>query len=420
MQLSQPKERRAKLLESNLIYVSMFGDCSIEYQGRVIDCSTIRSKKVWALLHFLIFNRNREISREELIELVYSPDDSSNPQNALKTLVHRCRSVLAPLAYADTKLMILQQDRAYKWNAALPLSLDAERFDELYERCRSLDFKSGEAFELCREALSLYRGDFLPKDDSAWVSALRERYRSRYLELVRFAISELSAREEYDELVLVCRNALSLFRYDEYLYCSLMTALVKQGKTQIAMSVYERTTKLFFTELGITPSDELQTIYRQIIRSTQNVELDINVIKNKLKENIENSGAFFCEYEFFKDIYHIASLIRMRTGITVQLCLFSVVSSSGLPLPTKQLNSTMERLKTTISSNLRRGDIFARYSVSQFIILLPLATLENAIVIAERILASFYHRLPKSGISVSYSLSEVDPEARRLLDKELK
>ena len=395
-------------MEFNSIYVTMLGDCSLEYKDSIIDQSALRSKKIWSLLQFLIYNRNRELSRDELLELVYAEGGSSNPQNALKTLMHRCRSVLEQLGYADSKLMIIQQNGCYKWNKALPLILDAERFDALYDEFTAAEEGSATAFDRCRAALALYKGDFLAKTQSAWAEPLRERYKTRYLTLVQAAISMMSMREDYDELVLVCRNALSANRYDESLYLTLMTALIKQGKPHIAMSVYERATKLFYNELGVTPSDELQAIYRQIVRSTQNVELDINIIKEKLREDSENGGAFFCEYEFFKDIYRLEVRSAQRTGKPGHLCLLTIVSSNEKHLSAKALNHMMEKLIFQVEENLRRGDVFARYSVCQLILLLPFTSSENAAQIAQRISRAFDSVNTHVGSSLSYSVQPID------------
>lgn len=397
-------------MNNSVIKVSMLGDSSIEYNDKIIDHGTMRSKKIWSLLQFLIYNREREITSEELLALVYAEGSSANPQNALKTLMHRCRSVLDGLGCTDSKLMIIQQNGSYKWNKSLPLSLDAERFSSLYDDYFAAE-GSADAFELCREALSLYKGDFLARFSLSWAQPLRERYKARYLTLVRSAIKILSEREEYDELVLVCRSAININRYDESLYLALMNALIMQGKPNIAMSVYNSVNKFFYRELGITPSDELARIYRQIVRSTQNVELDIGVIKQKLRESSENRGAFFCEYEFFKDIYRLEVRSAKRTEKFGHICLLTIVSSGEKSLSAKALSHIMEKLISQVDENLRRGDVFSRYSVCQLILLLPMTNSENALQIALRIANSFDKVNTHLGCSLTYSISPIDSAA---------
>ena len=58
---------------------------------------------------------------------------------------------------------------------------------------------------------------------------------------------------------------------------------------------------------------------------------------------------------------------------------------------------------------LRAGDVYARYSVSQYIIMLAAANYENCTMIGERILKGFRNAKPKLNVSVSYMLSELEP-----------
>jgi GGDEF domain-containing protein len=51
----------------------------------------------------------------------------------------------------------------------------------------------------------------------------------------------------------------------------------------------------------------------------------------------------------------------------------------------------MDKLQDCISLSLRKGDIYAKYSISQFITLLPSNTYESANMVMERI-AKRFHR----------------------------
>lgn len=54
-----------------------------------------RSRKVWLLLAYMIYNRDRTVSQEELVEVLWGKEPrSSNPTSALKTTFHRVRSLL--------------------------------------------------------------------------------------------------------------------------------------------------------------------------------------------------------------------------------------------------------------------------------------------------------------------------------------
>ena len=81
------------------------------------------------------------------------------------------------------------------------------------------------------------------------------------------------------------------------------------------------------------------------------------------------------------------------------LQLWTVACREEYGLVPEKLSDAMERLKTAIHEALRRGDIFAQYSVSQYIIILPDITEENAEMVGKRILALYNNHKEKMGSS---------------------
>lgn len=80
------------------IRVQMLGRFCIGAGDREIDNSGDRSHKVWLLLAYMIYDRDRAITQEDLIRLLWGEEESSsNPLNALKTMFHRVRTTLNQL-----------------------------------------------------------------------------------------------------------------------------------------------------------------------------------------------------------------------------------------------------------------------------------------------------------------------------------
>lgn len=72
---------------SEAIQVQMLGEFTIRYGDCVISDSNDRSHRVWSLLAYLLVNRSREFTQEELINLCWSGGTgSSDPANALKSV----------------------------------------------------------------------------------------------------------------------------------------------------------------------------------------------------------------------------------------------------------------------------------------------------------------------------------------------
>ena len=111
--------------------VWMLGEFSISMGEARIDDSGNRSRKVWLLLAYMIYNRNRPVSQEELISLLWGEDTgSTNPVNALKTMLHRVRTMLNQLDPTAGHSLIVRRGGSYAWNTDFDVDLDVERFDE--------------------------------------------------------------------------------------------------------------------------------------------------------------------------------------------------------------------------------------------------------------------------------------------------
>ncbi len=69
----------------------------------------------------------------------------------------------------------------------------------------------------------------------------------------------------------------------------------------------------------------------------------------------------------------------------------------------------MDELGSSIRNSLRRGDVYSRYSVSQYLMLLPTATYENGEMVLKRIIQNFKKEYSRKDLSITYSLQSVLP-----------
>ena len=175
------------------------------------------------------------------------------------------------------------------------------------------------------------------------------------------------------------------------------------------MEHYTRTVDMFYNEFAITPSAHLKELYN-IIRDTKHgITTDLTVIQEILKEDSRINGAFYCEYAVFRDIYQLESRAIERTGDSIFLCLLTLSDLNGKILKQSILTKAMDELNTAICRSLRRGDVYSRYSVSQFMLLLPTSTYENGEMVLKRISQNFRKKYTRKDLMLTYSLQAVVP-----------
>lgn len=387
------------------LQVQMLGQFTLRYGDRTISDSDDRSRRVWSLLAYMLYNHGRSFAQEELIRLYWSNSEkSADPGNALKSIFHRIRIALDKLQPGLGRLLIRRKAGRYFWNNVMPLSLDIEDFEAHFHAAEAAGDDDVRLTEY-QAALALYAGDPLPRmTDEIWTIPIVAYYHSLYTRAAAGAIELLEKQERTAEAVALCRRAIHIEPYQEDLYEHLMRGLLRTGDMKGAMSVYEEMNELLLAHFGVMPSETLRTLYRQATRTVNDRTLTMDEVCSQLEEPAPHGGAMVCEYDFFKILYRAEARSIARNGHSANICLLSVSGKDGEMLARRSLDPAMNNLQVLVQNNLRRGDVIARCSISQYIILLPQANYENSRMVADRLVSAFYRRYPHSPARLRYTV----------------
>lgn len=387
------------------LQVQMLGQFTLRYGDRTISDSDDRSRRVWSLLAYMLYNHGRSFAQEELIHLYWSNNEkSADPGNALKSIFHRIRTALDKLQPGLGRLLIRRKAGRYFWNNVMPLSLDIEDFEAHFHAAEAAGDDDVRLAEY-QAALALYAGDPLPRvTDEIWTIPIVAYYHSLYTRAAAGAIELLEKQERTVEAVALCRRAIHIEPYQEDLYEHLMRGLLRTGDMKGAMSVYEEMSEQLFAHFGVMPSETLRTLYRQATRTVNDRTLTMDEVCSQLAEPAPHGGAMVCEYDFFKILYRAEARSIARNGHSANICLLSVSGKDGEMLARRSLDPAMNNLQVLVQNNLRRGDAIARCSISQYIILLPQANYENSHMVADRLVSAFYRRYPHSPARLRYTV----------------
>lgn len=387
------------------LQVQMLGQFTLRYGDRTISDSDDRSRRVWSLLAYMLYNHGRSFAQEELIHLYWSNSEkSADPGNALKSIFHRIRTALDKLQPGLGRLLIRRKAGRYFWNNAMPLSLDIADFEAHFHAAEAAGDDDVRLAEY-QAALALYAGDPLPRmTDEIWTIPIVAYYHSLYTRAAAGAIELLEKQERTAEAVALCHQAIHIEPYQEDLYEHLMHGLLRTGDMKGAMSVYEEMSELLFAHFGVMPSETLRTLYRQATRTVNDRTLTMDEVCSQLAEPAPHGGAMVCEYDFFKILYRAEARSIARNGHSANICLLSISGKDGEMLARRSLDPAMNNLQVLVQNNLRRGDVIARCSISQYIILLPQANYENSRMVADRLVSAFYRRYPHSPARLRYTV----------------
>lgn len=377
-------------MEKNLLRIDMFGGLRVCCGEKMLSEAGNRISKPMELLILLVLNRNAKVSNEQLMEALWEEDEVENPAGALKNAAYSLRKSLQSLCPEGS--FVITRERQYCWNPETPVELDVERFGEQYHLA-SAEGEPEVRLEQCRRTIALYTGDFLPGlADRHWVIPRGSAFRQQYLDVTTTAASLLLARrtkEAAEEALAICNRAVLIEPLDENLYLRLFAAMQQLGMKTAVLKYYPVVANMFFDELGEPLPASLRAVYQWASESSNAAADDILHIQKDLDEVTRDSrpirGAYFCQYEVFKHMYHMVVRSATRTGGCVALFLVTFLPVHGQAVPKEELTRVMLSMKAEIQGVLRKGDVFSRYSRNQYVLMLSVRSMEDSRVVEGRL-----------------------------------
>lgn len=390
--------------------IQLFGGFSMRCGRRVLKEEQNRMHQVWNCLQYLITHRMEQITQAVLIEALWPNGDITEPTNALKNIIYRVRTVLSEAFPEEKRSFILSSRGCYSWNNSITYYVDAERFERLIRQAQLPEQNSASRELLLKEALSLYTGGLLPRTTGErWSTPLRTYYRHLFLNASILLTQQCMNEQKYEAALTIARKATEMEPYDESIHALLIQALAGTGDYKGAMEHYDRVSELFYNTLGTRVSSTISDLYNQIAKPVEKVATDIALIQQSLRGTVSRDGPFFCEYNLFKSIYGTYSYLIARTGQSMSLLLLTISDTQGQVPPARQLAVAMETLRSATANTLRRSDIVARFSPSQYILLLCGTTKENCDIISNRVRTKFEENCVSTDICLTQTACPVLP-----------
>lgn len=379
--------------KKQMLTVKSLGKFQITYGEHILNDELLRSDMLKKLFMYMVTHRGHPASVQELSEALWHDDEVDNPAGALKNLMYRLRTVLKKYISAD-KFIITSQG-SYAWNNEIPIELDASIFEE-YCKIANKAKNEAEVLHNYESAVALYKGEFMENSlDHHWAVTLSTYYHSMFLNAVK-ELAELYLKlERYQDIEDLSVYALKMDRVDEELYCYNIMALIKSNKYELAMKRYDEAVKTLQDTLGVHNPPGLQKVQQELLKMNKGTGPEaLENIHDDMIEEEESVGVYFCGYPIFKEVYRLEVRKNARLGEAEYIVLFTVELNNRLSADNDKMKKFlveqgMKNLKNTLKKVLRIGDVAARYSDSQFIVLLPTCTYESSVAVAKRVTENF-------------------------------
>jgi DNA-binding SARP family transcriptional activator len=392
----------------HVLHVHMLGDLTFAYEDRKIDCLSNRSKLIWTILAYLIYNRGKLVRTEELISIAGNSSKNVNPSNAMRTAIFRARQMLDELVGNTEHTFLISQNGGYMWKPDIPTVIDFVEFEGLMAELED----HPDDYKRMLAAFWLYDGRFLSLQSSElWVIPLQTYYHKLYETLLGRMLPVLEKDKKYFDAICVCRKTLLLDPFVERNYRNLMRFLLLNNEREEVIKVYKDLSKMLMSGFGALPDQDSRALYCEALSTCPSEPLLPEEVMCLLDEQEQVRGALVCDYDFFKILYQAHARSIERTGIAIHTAVVSL-KSDGKGGGRNDLSHAMDLLEQTMRTSLRRGDVITRCSASQFIVMLLSADLENSRKVCERFIAAFKSNYQNSHYWIEYSVYPVRTGAR--------
>jgi len=374
----------------------------------IADDANSRRQKMWTLLEYLAVFRDRCVTAEELIDVLYQDEGTGDPLNSLRILVYRTRAKLESAIPGTGAGLIISVGSGYGMDRRADISMDAEKFEDIFRETRREEMTDAVRLDRLMQAAALYRGRFLPRSSvERWVIPLDTYFHSEYLAVCAECCAILEEQKRWGEIISLCKEAVLRDPYAENIHIALMTALACSGARDAAEQHYKNLTDMYFRDFGIPPSETLSEFHGRMRNAAAGEVQRLDDVKFSLDESAENRGALECALEVFRQIYRLKACEYGRTGEPTEFVLLTLPAGKK-----KNIDVVMVSLGEVIRTTLRSGDVFARYSRTQYALLLQSVNAEAAGRVMERFRKNCLQKLPGYGAKLRYgrySLNWRDP-----------
>lgn len=142
-----------------------------------------------------------------------------------------------------------------------------------------------------------------------------------------------------------------------------------------------------------------------------NEVIDLSQLKGFINEKAALDGPFNVEYNSFKNIYRFLKRYVQRTGSKIQILLFTIKDLSLLEeVNNLELNKAMLVLEDCIKDSLRKNDVSAKYTKSQYLVILMDVDNVNRQMVVDRIMKNFNENNNNLNILLKYDIEELTSE----------
>jgi SARP family transcriptional regulator, regulator of embCAB operon len=249
-----------------VLRVYLAGQLGIELAGRFLAGGDMPLRQGRLAFAYLACERERAVTREELAGAIWGDQLPAAWDSGLTALISKLRSAFGRLDLGGHA--VLRTTEGGYWMCLQPSSwVDLEIARRSLHNAESAgaatSFKT--AYGDAVVAATILRRPFLEGHDEPWIHSRRQILHAQRVRALDCLVDALAWNGELTLALAHADEVIGLEPYRERGYQRLMRLHAQMGDRAEALRVFERCRTLLSEELGVDPSPDTVSVYRELL-----------------------------------------------------------------------------------------------------------------------------------------------------------
>ncbi|MFI5211431.1 MAG: BTAD domain-containing putative transcriptional regulator [Ignavibacteria bacterium] len=273
------------------IRVNLFGKSDVRIRGRLVEDAEWSKKKWKFIFIYLMLAVKKELTKDRIIDTFYPDTPIDSADNIFHQIISKFRN-LGKMSY-DNKLevelskkdikpakgktskkpagepktipsLVNYEDKILKINEDFRFNIDSEELVKIY-RLLPIESSHVKKVHLQKQAIELYKGDFMEGSYDTWCEELRTKYKSYFVSISEELIKILFMEEDHNGVLHYSENLLRFDKLNLVAYEYMIGSLIKLNKPQLAKERYTQLNRYYKNEYGENPPGNLKSKIESII-----------------------------------------------------------------------------------------------------------------------------------------------------------
>jgi two-component SAPR family response regulator len=209
-------------------------------------------------LFYMLLAYPEGMTRDEICLILWPDASTDEARFRFKNTIYRLRRAVG------RNSVLLDQD-IYRFNNKLDYEYDVE----IFLKENALAFRASDPMEKLahyREAIKVYRGNYLTDVEETWTLNPREYLRQNFLNILLKAAEVYFDMSKYDQALEYCQRALNEDNLFEEAYRMALRTFAAMGDRVGLIRQYQQCVDVLEREISTEPSPQTQALYQQLLR----------------------------------------------------------------------------------------------------------------------------------------------------------